>query len=737
MSGQERISAECLAREAVVYIRQSTLAQVRNNVESRERQYELVSRASALGWPADQVRVIDADLGLSGADSTGREGFKGLVADVALGGVGIVIGLEASRLARSNAAWYQLLDLCSLTGTLIADADGIYDPADYSDRLVLGLKGTISESELHVLKGRLIAGVRHKAAKGELHLRLPAGYDHDAVGTLVMSPDESVRSAVREVFRRFSQLSSIRQVTISLMEDGIELPKHAGGGRTRWAPASLHAVHDMLVNPIYAGAYAYGRRQSVRRIGPDGEPRTSMVTMPRERWRVLIFDHHPGYISWDDHEAIVAQITRNTNVAGQGGGAAREGQALLQGLLRCGRCGRRMCSAYSGSRRSSRRYYCDLREGAIARVAECQGMGGRQLDEAVLAEVFKVLEPSALQATARALEQAEADAASRLVVFETAVERARFEAERARRQFDACEPDNRLVARNLEVAWEERLRDLQRGEADLAAARARRTTPLSTEEIECLLSAGADIRRVFWAPTTSQRERKLLLRALIADVALTIDDAHTTARAVIRWEGGATTDVEPFVLRRQGETYRVTDEEVIETIRRLAAHYDDATIASILARQRRRTATGRPFSADRVRQLRTSRHIPKHESPVTATGEDGDMMSVPAAAQALGVSGATIYRWIRDGFIVAERPEPTAPWRIRLTDELRARVADEVPEGWVGLDEAASILGVVRQTVLHRVQRGELAAVHVRRGKRQGLRIQVQRPQLGLFATPR
>ena len=737
MSGQERITADQLAREAVVYIRQSSMAQVRNNLESKERQYELVSRATALGWSADQVRVVDSDLGLSGADTTGREGFKALVADVALGGVGIVIGLESSRLARSNAAWYQLLDLCSLTQTLIADADGVYDPADYSDRLVLGLKGTISESELHVLKGRLIAGIRHKAAKGELHLHLPAGYVYDADGTLVMSPDESVRAAVREVFRRFSQLSSIRQVTISLIEDGIELPKHAGRGRTRWAPASLHAVHDMLVHPIYAGAFTYGRRQSVRRIGPDGEPRTSIVAMPLERWRVLIFDHHPAYISWDEHEAIVAQITRNKSVVGEGGGAPREGQALLQGLLRCGRCGRRMYSAYSGSRRSSRRYYCDPREGSIAGVAQCQGMGGRQLDEAVLDEVFKVLEPSFLQATVKALEQAEADAASRLAVFETALERARFEAERARRQFDACEPENRLVGRNLEAVWEERLRDLQRAEAELGAARARRTTPLSQEEIESLLSTGADIRAVFWAPTTSQRQRKLLLRALVDEVEVTIDDAHRTVRARIRWEGGATTDLEPLALRRQGETYRVTDEEIIETIRRLAAHYDDATIASILARQRRRTATGRPFSADRVRQLRDSRHVPKYKQRVTTTREDGEMVSVPAAAQALGVSGATVYRWIRDGFIVAERPEPEAPWRIRLTDELRARVADEVPEGWVGLDEAASILGVARQTVLHRVQRGDLAAVHVRRGKRQGLRIQVQRPQVGLFDTPR
>lgn len=730
------ISAEALAREVRIYVRQSSMAQVRNNTESRELQYELVSRATALGWRAEQIRVIDADLGLSGAEAASREGFKELVADVALGTVGLVLGLEVSRLARSNAAWYQLLDLCALTGTLIADAERVYDPADYSDRLLLGLRGTIAEAELHLIKGRLIAGVRHKAAKGELRLNLPAGYDYSPDGAVVMSADEAVRAAVAEVFRRFSQLASIRQVTLSLLEDGLRLPKRRGQGRTEWAPPTLHAVHDMLVNPTYAGAFAYGRRQSVRRVGPDGQARTSIVDMPRERWRVLIWGHHDSYVSRDEHEAILAQITRNRSVAGEGGGAAREGQALLQGLLRCGRCGRRMHSAYSGSRGSSRRYYCDPREGAIAGLAECQGMGGRQLDEAVLDEVFEVLEPAALAATAKAIEQAEANEAARLAVFETAVERARFEADRARRQFDECEPENRLVARSLEAVWEQRLRDLVRTEADLAAQQARRPSPLDADELEFLTHAGADLRAVFNAPTTTQRDRKLLLRALICEVEVTIDDARRSATARIRWEGGVTTELEPLTLRRQGQTYRVTDEEIIELIRRLAAHYDDATIAGILARQHRRSATGKAFTADRVRQLRTAHHIPVHKETVTASCDDHVMVSVPAVAQALGVSAATIYRWIRDGFIVGHRPEPAAPWRIRLDDQLRARVADDVPEGWVGLDEAAAVLGVARQTVLHRVQRGELAAVHVRHGKRQGLRIQVKHPQAGLFATP-
>jgi predicted DNA-binding transcriptional regulator AlpA len=256
--------------------------------------------------------------------------------------------------------------------------------------------------------------------------------------------------------------------------------------------------------------------------------------------------------------------------------------------------------------------------------------------------------------------------------------------------------------------------------------------------LDFLAHAGADLRAVFDAPSTARRTRKLLLRALIAEVEVTVDDEHTTATVRVRWEGGATTELAPLTLRRQGQTYRVTDDEIVELVRRLAAHYNDATIAGILARQHRRTATGLPVTGDRVRQLRVARHIPAYTPTLTPPSGDGaPTLSVPAAAQALAVSAATVYRWIRDGFIVGYRPDPAAPWRIRLDDQLRSKVADQAPEGWVGLQEAADLLGVARQTVLHRVQRGELAAVHVRHGKRQGLRIQTQRPQVGLFATPR
>lgn len=739
MGDADKIGADQLAQSACIYVRQSTVTQTRDNTESLERQYELRERAVELGWPAERVRVIDADLGVS-ADSVAasdREGFKELVAEVALGKVGLILGIEVSRLARDNTAWYQLLDLCAVTDTLIADSDGIYDPASYSDRLVLGLKGTISEAELHLIKGRLIAGLRHKAAKGELRINLPAGYDYSPDGAVIMSPDEAVRETVAAVFARFFELCSVRQVTLSLRDDRLLLPKRRGQGRIEWAPAAYTAVRDMLVNPTYAGAFAYGRRQSKRRIGPDGHARVAVVPVPRERWRTLILDHHPGYISWEQHEAIVAQLARNRSVAGEGGGAAREGRAVLQGLVRCGRCGRKMHSAYSGSRGRARRYYCDPREGQIAGRSECQGLGGRQLDEAVLTEVFRVLEPAAITATAKALAEQEANEAARLAAFETALERARYEAERAWRQFDACEPENRLVARSLEAAWEERLRAAQRAEADLDAQRVRRPSSLSPEELARLSRAGADLRAVFDAPTTTPRDRKLLLRALIAEVCVTVDREAGTVEVEITWEGGAKTRPQPLTLRRQGQTYRTTDEDTVALIERLAAHYDDATIALVLANQGRRTATGLRFTKARVRQLRSARGIPAFTGGGALSGDDGELVSVRQAARELGVTPPTVYRWLRDGFIVGEQLTPGAPWRIRLNAALRAKVAEEAPEGWLGLADAAKALGVARQTVLHRVQRGELGAVHVRRGRRKGLRIQVKPDNLGLLDTAR
>jgi len=716
-----------LGRDAYIYVRQSTLTQVREHTESLERQYELADRAMNLGWQPRQVVIVDEDLGRSGAEATAREGFKGLVADVGLGKVGIIFGIEVSRLARNNADWYQLLDLCAMTDTLIADGDGLYHPADFNDRLVLGLKGTMSEAELHLIRHRLTAGLRHKAAKGELRQGVPVGYCYDADGRIVMDPDESVRAAIASVFRLFDEVGTARQVMLVMQSDGLLVPRRpTASRRVTWARASYPAVHDFLTNPAYAGAFVFGRTRTEKRLDENGRLVVRTRQVPRSEWEVLIPDHHAGYVSFERYEAIQDELRANWHPPrGEGGGPAREGTALLQGRLRCGRCGRMMQTGYSGAKGNCPRYVCGRARMLYGSEGFCQSLGGRRLEQRVLDEVFAVLEPAALAATAKALEEAEALHAKRLSAFELAVERARFEADRARRQFDAVEPENRLVARTLEAAYEQALVAQRQAEADLSVQRSRQPTRLTSEELAWVARAGADLRAVFDAPTTTYREQKQLLRAVVAEVVVTVRKDDREADLRIIWEGGATTEF-VMTLTKIGGHFRTTDEDTVDLVRRLAARYDDATIAVILARQHRRTASGLTFTKTRVASLRVSRQIAvfRPES-VTPTDDDVVVVGVGRAEQILRVSRSTIYRWLRDGFIAGEQLTAGSPWHLRIDAAMRAKVVAEVPEGWVDLDRAAIALGVARQTVLDRIRRGELRAVHVNRGRRRGLAIEI------------
>jgi DNA invertase Pin-like site-specific DNA recombinase/predicted DNA-binding transcriptional regulator AlpA len=738
----EKITASHRARDAYVYVRQSTLLQARVHTESLARQYDLRQRAAALGWPAHQVVVIDEDLGRSGASAAGRSGFSELVADVGLGKAGIILALEVSRLARSNADWYQLLDLCALTGTLIADADGIYQPGSYNDRLVLGLKGTMSEAELHLMRSRLTEGLRHKAARGELKQNLPVGLDYDQDGTVIITRNEAVAEAIATVYRRFDELGSARAVLVSLRGDGLLLPRRASGsgsGRITWAPASYPAVHDFLTNPAYAGAFVFGRTRTEKRVDAAGKVITRVRELPRDQWAVLICDHHPGYISWERYEANTARLRANWRPPrGEGGGPPREGRALLQGLLRCGRCGRIMQTGYSGPAGASPRYVCARAKQLYAGERTCQSIGGIRLEQVILAELFKVLEPASLEATAKALAEAGQHYRQNLAAFELAVERARYEADRARRQYDQVEPENRLVARTLEQGWEDKLAAVRQAEHDLSVQQARRPVSLTSEELAWITSAGADIAAVFHAPTTTHAERKQLLRAVICEVVITVSASTRVADLKIIWQGRATTDVST-PMNKVGRLARVTGEDVIQLVTRLAGRYDDETIAAILGKQRRRTATGLPWTRARVAALRGQHHIPACPRPaanVTPAGQDAVVVTITRAEQMLGISRVTLYRWLRDGFITGEQMTPGAPWQIRIDQALRDKIRPEVPDGWLPLDQAARALGIARQTVLHKVQRGELAAVHVNRGRRKGLRIQVKHGQAGLFDTP-
>jgi DNA invertase Pin-like site-specific DNA recombinase len=722
-----------LERAAVVYVRQSTPGQIERNTESTDRQYALVERAVELGWPRRAVEVIDEDLGVSGSGSSPRSGFARLTAEIALGRVGIVLGLEVSRLARNNADWYRLLDLAGITDTLIADADGIYHPTNFNDRLVLGLKGTMSEAELHVLRARLEGGIRNKAARGELRRGLPVGLvwgDED--GQVLLHPDEAVRGIITAIFERFDELGSVRAVWLWLRAEELMLPTQpVGRDELVWIPPTYPAVHRVLTHPSYAGAYVYGRSRRERRVDDEGRVRTRARRLERSDWQVLIVDHHPGYIDWSTYEANQTRIGANTRPRAHepGSGAVREGTALLQGLATCGRCGRRLAVHYQGAN-STPGYHCANRTLVNGRGVWCLSVGGVQIDQAVSTTFLAALAPAGVAASVAAAEVLEADHDAALDQWRRHVERARYEAARAERRYLAVDPDNRLVARGLEADWEARLAALGEAEAELARRTAARPRSLTDDERAELAALGADVGRVWSAPTTTDRDRKELLRTLLEEVRVDVHREDRRAELTLRWRGGATTELSVELPRANPPKIR-TGEDTIALLRRLSVHYSDATIAGILNRQGRRSATGQRFTATIVQGLRHHWQIPRHVAKIDQP--DGELVTLAEAAQILGVVPSTVHRWLADGFIAGEQLTPGAPWRIRMTDELRARFVDDTPPGWLAMLEATHALGVSRQTVLQRVKRGELEAVHVRSGRRKGLRIRVNPPDPGLF----
>jgi DNA invertase Pin-like site-specific DNA recombinase len=736
---ETKIAAGHLRRCAFVYVRQSSAAQVAHNRESTDRQYQLVDRAVALGWRRDQVNVVDEDLGISGSGLAERSGFAHMTAQVALGHVGIVLGLEVSRLARNNADWYRLLDLCSVTDTLIGDADGLYHPGLFNDRLLLGLKGTMSEAELHVIRARLIEGIRNKAARGELRRGLPVGFvwgEED--GEVRFHPDHSVTDAIRSVFDRFAEMGSARRVWLYFRSEGLPFPSQRFPSLSqanaldgiRWVTPTYTKIHQVLTSPVYAGAYVYGKSRHERYVDADGKLRKRVRKLPRLQWGVLIRKHHEGFIDWETFEANQMRLASNTRpVPHQPGGAVREGTALLQGIATCGRCGRGLHVCYTG-RTSSPSYYCPGKDIVNGRGEFCLRIGGCRIDAAVVPALLAVLAPAGLEASLRAAAQLEADRHTALAQWTNQVERARYEVQRAERRYRAVDPDNRLVARGLEAEWEQCLRALEAAEAELARREQEQPRVLTEEQRKAILSLGSDVERVWSAPTTTDRDRKELLRTLLEEVIVSVDRDEHQAHLALRWRGGLISDIDVALLRPRPSPIR-TEEETIALLRRLAVYYPDAVVAGILNRQERRTATGLRFTANRVASLRAHWGIPRCE-PAPEQAE-GDLVTVHKAAEILGVATSTLHRWLNDGFIAGEQLTPGAPWRIRMTDELRSRFVENPPQGFVPMVDAMRILGVSRQTVLQRVKRGELQAVHVRRGRRKGLRINVPAALPGLF----
>ena len=714
----EQITPRHRSRLALVYIRQSSRKQVEHHKESQRRQRDFVERAEQLGWLRDQIQVMDEDLAKTASRSGQRSGFEQIAAMTALGKVGIILALEVDRLARGNRDWYHLLDICGITGALIADEEGLYDPGTYNDRLLLGLKGTMSEAELHLIKQRMVQATLAKAKRGELKRKLPAGFIWDEAGRIQKDPDERVAEAVKLVFRRFHELGTIHQTHISLVDEGVKLPVcQICGNNVQWIRPSYGLIQRMLKNPVYAGAYVYGRRQTEETLDSSLKPIKRMKKVGPERWHAFLKDHHDSYISWEQFERNLEQIKSNYRKA-SAPGAPREGEGLLQGLILCGRCGRRMRIAYGRGTRPSR-YWCSYARRQIG-APVCQGFGARKLEQAVEALLLECLAPLGVEAMIEAAKVYEHDSETERTRWKQSIERARYEVALARRQYDAVDPENRLVGRELERRFEKALRELQKIEAEAQLQIRRLEQPLSGSEQQLLKRYAQKLSPLWNAPTTRAQDRKRIARCLIEHVVVTAPREATTLTAKVYWKGGEETTIE--IPRGKTGVHRyVSAPELVELIRELAKEFSDVQIARILQRKRLKTPKGLSFKAYHVTNVRRKYGIPKGPS-VPVQGKD--IYTAQEAGQLLGVDRSTVIRWLEVGLLRGYQLTAGAPWRIVVTGEDIERLKpNDVGKDWVPLKGAAAALGVSQQTVLQKLNSGELRGVRVRTGRRTSWRI--------------
>ena len=715
---RDQITPAHRQRSAFVYIRQSSERQVIDHQESQRRQRNLVHRAVELGWEQDQIEQIDEDLGLSGSRSQVRPGFDRLIAEAALGRVGIILALEASRFCRGNRDWYHLLDICSITKTLIADSDGLYDPRDHNDRLLLGLKGTMSETELHVMKQRLVEATRERARRGEFRLPLPPGLHWNSAARIVKTPDEQVQSTIELIFDRFERLGSMHQVHGSLADDEITVPTiRRPSGPVTWVRPTYSYVQRLLRNPFYAGAYAYGRRQTEEVLDEEQRPVKRVREMSQSQWHVLIKEHHEGYIDWVVFERNQRQIAANRNGEPHLG-AAREGRALLQGLILCGRCGRRMKLSYT-RRGDFTRFTCSASREQTGGPL-CQDFGGRALQLRIEQLVLEALEPAGVDAMLEAARVHEKVADNERTHWQQRVERAEYEVDLARRQYDEVDPANRLVARELERRFEKALENLDttQGEANRQIEALAR--PLDPTEEERLRRYAEDLRELWHAETTRPQDKKRVIRLLIESISVTKLKDKLKLKGEVHWIGGQTTDLE-LAWRRCNR--HAADTDLLELIRTLASEFSDSQIARVLNRRGIRTPKGLTFTANRVAVTRNSNGIEKGPA-VPRSGPD--IYSVDDAARILDVHATTVVRWVEGGLLKGVQVAQGAPWRIHVTeDDVRRLKVTDAPEGWLSLRAAASALRVSQRTVLQRLNSGKLEGVRVQVGGRSAWRIHV------------
>ena len=670
----EQVTTAHRAKLAYVYVRQSSAGQVRQHQESTELQYRLVDRASSLGWPRERITVIDDDLGKSGASSAARQGFQRLIAEIGLGKAGLVLSLDASRLARNNRDWHQLLELCSIFGVLLADGERLYDPGAHHDRLLLGLSGLMSEAELHQLRLRLHQGERQKAARGDLRLPLPAGLAYGRGGEIILNPDEEVQARLRLVFSTFQTLQSAKAVMRDLQRHGLALPVRPLRGPAPheivWVPTDSARVLHILQNPAYAGAYVYGRHRQDPLRRRHGGTHAATVRVPVEQWPVCLRDAHPGYISWEEFMANGKRLAGNVaSRAAARPGVPRRGWALLQGIAVCGRCGRRMALRYSGPHGDYPLYQCvsDQSQDGSPR---CQEVRALPVDATVERLLLEALAPDQIALAVAAMGQLDEEA--RLLEKQWALkrERAHYEAERARRQYDTVEPENRLVARSLERVWEEKLRQVEAVEQAYEAWRREQGAPPGESDRADVLALAGDLPRV-WR-SAGAAERKRILRLVIRDIALDQKRDHGMVWLRITWQTGATSE---HRLQRKVRSYAdCAGTDLLERrIRELnAAGRMDHEIAAILNTEGIMSARGTPFLHGTVHLLRKQWGI----RTVKVNGTDANpprwpdgSYSIQGAAAAIGITAQTVFDWLQKGRLQGQQLVKGQPWQISLTGD--------------------------------------------------------------------
>jgi DNA invertase Pin-like site-specific DNA recombinase len=662
----EKIKAHHLEREAYVYVRQSTPHQVRNHLESKERQYALAGRAEQLGF--SKVVVIDEDLGRSGAGTQERPGFGRLLASVCQGLVGAVLALEASRLARNNRDWHHLVDLCALTETLLIDSDGVYDPRQLNDRLVLGLKGSMAEFELGLLRQRAREAFEQKVGRGFALWEVPVGFIRTEEGRIEKTPDRQVQQAVATVFQKFQQLGSARQATIWFREEQIPVPQTkpgTAGQEVIWKLPSSGRIRQMLNNPCYAGAFAYGKTAVRTRIEDGRARQSSRYRKPHKEWKVLLIDHHPGYISWKEH--LENQQRMEANVAsyeGESSGAAKLGAALLSGLLRCGRCGRKLQVVYSGNRGRVPRYVCRGDRGD-RESSRCLTVGSLRLDRTVVQTVLTAIQPAGIEAAVKLTECAQAEDDEKRKALELALERARYEEKRARRQFDAVEPENRLVASELETRWNHALAQVAEAEARVAAA-GKVPEPLNEQQKQELTELSEDLIALWNHPEAPVQLKKRILRTVLTEIVIDHEPDSTTHRLRLHWAGGVHTELR-VERNKPGQHRHSADRSVVELVNDLAKICQDKTIAAILNRLGYKTGQEKTWNASRVAGLRGYHKISPFQK------QDG-WVTQEEAARELQVSNTVVKRLIRERILPAKQVVKCAPWIIEKKDLLLTTV---------------------------------------------------------------